>query len=129
LKYAVLIIFGLAVLRFNQGGISYTMCITDARAPTMYQIQNSTLPSNYPIIHSYTRCVVWEYNSVEAFGVRLQEQIHPSCLTATDVAMMQVKALKDLGVNSSWVEEVNKWLANNALEVVWQADRGVVEGG
>src|SRR5271170_6285712 len=58
-KYAILMIFGLAVLRLNQGGITYTVCITDVHAPTMYQIQNSTLPPNYPIVHSYVRCFTW----------------------------------------------------------------------
>ena len=42
---------------------------------------------------------------------------------------MQLKALKNLGFNSTLVQVIDKWLQNNTLGVVWRADGGIVGVG
>jgi hypothetical protein len=119
LTYAVPLTIGLAWINIPQYPITNSACSTSLFSPSR---DNSTSP----IIHTETQCSIWEVNGnpIKSFGVKLKTKLDPSCLTVSDVAGMQISALRSLAGNSPLIQHLNEWIEDGPLKGV----NGEVDG-
>ena len=113
INYATIFNVGLFVLRMNYGELNHTFCVTTVDGSASDHFQNGTPSLQYRPFQSRTRCVVWELNPANA----VSEAFTPSCITSTDIftahqqqAQELISNMRQLGINSTIVDSINKWL-------------------
>jgi hypothetical protein len=104
---------------FIPGPLISTVCVTDVSTPVQYwPNQTAEAILSHPKSVYGTRCPILELNPNETFGIKIQKQLNPSCLTISEVVAMQVKGFREMGLNSSIIAEIDRWHGSKGDEAL-----------